>query len=100
MVEGDKHSTPYILLCKALTRHNIRPVDDSDDRDVLIRVENNGEFTLMQFGKKDTSTQSIEKVVGDTFSLLAKTKMFKVTGGKDYSDEDDVPKVAINYDDF
>ena len=100
VVEGDKHSIPYILLCKALARHNIRPVDACDDRDVLIRVEANGEFTLMQFGKKTSGTQSIEKVVGDTFSLLAKTKMFKVTGGKDYSDEDDVPKATVNYEDY
>ena len=100
VVEGDKHSTPYILLCKALVRHNIQPVDDSEDRDVLIRVEKNGAFTLMQFGKPTGVTQSIEQVVGDTISLLAKTKMFKVTGGKDYSAEDDVPRMEVNYDDF
>ena len=100
VVEGDKHSTPYILLCKALRRHNIQPVDDSDDRDVMICVEKNGSFTLMQFGKPTGVTQSIEQVVGDTFSLLAKTKMFKVTGGKDYSAEDDVPQMEVNYDDF
>ncbi len=100
VVEGDKTSTPYVLLCKALSRHNIQPVDDSDDRDVLIQVERNGEFTLMQFGKKTGSSQSIEKVVGDLFTLLAKTKMFKVTGGKDYSADDDVPHVEVNYEDF
>ena len=100
VVEGDKTSTPYILLCKALVRHNIQPVDDSEDRDVMIRVEKDGQFSLIQFGEKNSTTQSIEKVVGDMFSLLAKTKMIKVTGGKDYTDEEEVPRVEINYDDL
>ena len=100
VVEGDKTSTSYILLCKALVRHNIQPVDDCDDRDVMIRVETDGGFSLLQFGNKTSTTKSIEQVVGDTFSLLAKTKMIKVTGGKDYSDDEDVPHVEINYDDL
>ena len=82
MVEGDKQSIPYILLCKALVRHNIRPVDADGDDGVALRVEADGAFTLFKFGNKTSTMNSIELVVREMTDLLAKTKRFKVTGSE------------------
>ncbi len=75
IVEGDTDSLEYKLVCKALLRNAMRPVDTCGCEDVKVRVPGDGTYRLLEYGKEVVCVNKIEHIIGVTSSTLVKTQI-------------------------
>lgn len=73
IIEGDKDSLEYKLVCKAFMRNAIRPVDTCENEDVKVTVPGDGTYRLWEYGKETVCVNKIEHIIGITASTLVKT---------------------------
>lgn len=84
-VVGNHQSPHYILLCRALRRNAIEPVDQTEDDDVDIHVSEDGHYVIRQFGQELLQADSIAFVTEEINKVMAQTTLQKL----DLADEED-----------
>jgi len=96
VVEGDLDSVEGRMLTRALNRNSIKPLTSSDDRDIVLKVDNKGRFHLIHFGRELMAFDNVEHAVDETSRIISKTKMIKLKNEDKPEHDDDVTPTAVD----
>ena len=79
LVDGNDTTLHYRLLCQALRRNGIRPIRSMDEarldstrNDVVIRIEDNATYRLIDAGEEAICVHKIEHILGVIASTIVK----------------------------
>lgn len=78
VVEGNHDSLKYKLLCKALVRNGIKPLDTSENDKVKIILHDDRSFRLILDGNEIMKVEKIEHILTATVPTLVKSQISEV----------------------
>lgn len=84
-VEGDTGCREYRMCCKALVRNGIRPVAESKDCSVRLRIPGDGTFRLIENGTESCKVEKIEHILRTIVPAIVKDKISQIRTAADLS---------------